>query len=235
MDFNSASESKTRNKKRSFLFRVLARVPFSGGKRTRTADPLHAMQVLYQLSYTPETKLNVTHSLDKCRSDRQVFLRVFSQIFWGPYFAGLFMLLLCSACNLSLNNWQLKSQQTLLKLSHQAPLQLEPPHSLKPYIPLPPAKAHIIRQVTSLDKNGHQRLQLYIHLTQPAEKNQVIDHLVTQYKNDFDIIWFFSHPDKHNAQPEWRNEAAWFSPDIPKDQHYHEIKQATYSHGIYRQ
>ena len=25
-----------------------------GGKRVRTADPLHAMQVLYQLSYTPE-------------------------------------------------------------------------------------------------------------------------------------------------------------------------------------
>ena len=25
-----------------------------GGKRIRTADPLHAMQVLYQLSYTPE-------------------------------------------------------------------------------------------------------------------------------------------------------------------------------------
>ena len=27
-----------------------------GGKRIRTADPLHAMQVLYQLSYTPEEK-----------------------------------------------------------------------------------------------------------------------------------------------------------------------------------
>ncbi len=29
---------------------------FGGGKRTRTADPLHAMQVLYQLSYTPTAK-----------------------------------------------------------------------------------------------------------------------------------------------------------------------------------
>ena len=26
-----------------------------GAKRTRTADPLHAMQVLYQLSYGPTT------------------------------------------------------------------------------------------------------------------------------------------------------------------------------------
>ncbi len=26
----------------------------NGAKRTRTADPLHAMQVLYQLSYGPE-------------------------------------------------------------------------------------------------------------------------------------------------------------------------------------
>ncbi len=29
----------------------------NGAKRTRTADPLHAMQVLYQLSYGPEKTL----------------------------------------------------------------------------------------------------------------------------------------------------------------------------------
>ena len=34
---------------------------FGGGKRIRTADPLHAMQVLYQLSYTPEEK---THCIE---------------------------------------------------------------------------------------------------------------------------------------------------------------------------
>ena len=33
----------------------------SGAKRTRTADPLHAMQVLYQLSYGPESR-NVFHN-----------------------------------------------------------------------------------------------------------------------------------------------------------------------------
>ena len=32
----------------------------SGAKRTRTADPLHAMQVLYQLSYGPKSR-NVIH------------------------------------------------------------------------------------------------------------------------------------------------------------------------------
>ena len=31
-----------------------------GAKRTRTADPLHAMQVLYQLSYGPKS-LDVSH------------------------------------------------------------------------------------------------------------------------------------------------------------------------------
>ena len=31
-----------------------------GAKRTRTADPLHAMQVLYQLSYGPKSQ-NVSH------------------------------------------------------------------------------------------------------------------------------------------------------------------------------
>ena len=32
-----------------------------GAKRTRTADPLHAMQVLYQLSYGPKSR-NVIHN-----------------------------------------------------------------------------------------------------------------------------------------------------------------------------
>ena len=35
--------------------------PGTEGKRIRTADPLHAMQVLYQLSYTPEEK---THCIE---------------------------------------------------------------------------------------------------------------------------------------------------------------------------
>ena len=31
----------------------VTRYSFNGAKRIRTADPLHAMQVLYQLSYGP--------------------------------------------------------------------------------------------------------------------------------------------------------------------------------------
>lgn len=34
-----------------------------GAKRTRTADPLHAMQVLYQLSYGPKSR-NVSISMN---------------------------------------------------------------------------------------------------------------------------------------------------------------------------
>ena len=36
-----------------------------GGKRIRTADPLHAMQVLYQLSYTPEERTHCIEHLSK--------------------------------------------------------------------------------------------------------------------------------------------------------------------------
>ena len=36
----------------------------NGAKRTRTADPLHAMQVLYQLSYGPKFE-NVSHNKSK--------------------------------------------------------------------------------------------------------------------------------------------------------------------------
>lgn len=39
--------------KKAHTFMVCAFL-FGGGKRDRTADLLHAMQALYQLSYTPE-------------------------------------------------------------------------------------------------------------------------------------------------------------------------------------
>ena len=42
---------------------------FSGAKRIRTADPLHAMQVLYQLSYGPE---NADKKLNLSLSDRSL-------------------------------------------------------------------------------------------------------------------------------------------------------------------
>ena len=45
-----------------FLFKIIGTTienPY-GAKRTRTADPLHAMQVLYQLSYGPKSQ-NVVH------------------------------------------------------------------------------------------------------------------------------------------------------------------------------
>ena len=39
---------------------LLLSMQINGAKRTRTADPLHAMQVLYQLSYGPKSR-NVSH------------------------------------------------------------------------------------------------------------------------------------------------------------------------------
>ena len=41
------------------IFGITSENP-DGAKRTRTADPLHAMQVLYQLSYDPKSE-NVSH------------------------------------------------------------------------------------------------------------------------------------------------------------------------------
>ncbi len=46
----SALRPTARQQKRSS---ALQRIFKNGAKRTRTADPLHAMQVLYQLSYGP--------------------------------------------------------------------------------------------------------------------------------------------------------------------------------------
>ena len=47
---------------------------FGGGKRIRTADPLHAMQVLYQLSYTPKRENEVYRIFFR-------FASVFAKIF----------------------------------------------------------------------------------------------------------------------------------------------------------
>ena len=49
----SGGYSNTAEIKKHIPFMVCAFL-FGGGKRDRTADLLHAMQALYQLSYTPE-------------------------------------------------------------------------------------------------------------------------------------------------------------------------------------
>lgn len=46
-----------------------------GGKRIRTADPLHAMQVLYQLSYTPEEKTHCIERFLKNQDPYEIFLK----------------------------------------------------------------------------------------------------------------------------------------------------------------
>lgn len=50
--YSNTAEIKNKIKKH-IPFMVCAFL-FGGGKRDRTADLLHAMQALYQLSYTPE-------------------------------------------------------------------------------------------------------------------------------------------------------------------------------------
>ena len=50
-----------------------------GGKRIRTADPLHAMQVLYQLSYTPEEKTHCIEHLSKNQDPYEIFLALLKQ------------------------------------------------------------------------------------------------------------------------------------------------------------
>lgn len=50
------------------------RIGYSGGdERTRTADPLHAKQVLYQLSYTPRHRFRATSKLLAHRMNSSTF------------------------------------------------------------------------------------------------------------------------------------------------------------------
>ena len=45
---------------------------FGGGKRVRTADPLLAGQVLYQLSYTP----NIVHKILLSQNFREIIVKI---------------------------------------------------------------------------------------------------------------------------------------------------------------
>ena len=50
-----------------------------GAKRTRTADPLHAMQVLYQLSYGPKKQNQKLNNFFKIRKINTTLLFKFNQ------------------------------------------------------------------------------------------------------------------------------------------------------------
>lgn len=196
----------------------------NGGKRTRTADPLHAMQVLYQLSYTPETNLNVTYSANKCRSDRYIFL------FCLLIFNGLL-----TGCHLPLEKWQLKSQQTLAEIqSTSLSFHFEPPRGLEVYT-APTLKLQILHQIPSTDKYGHHRIQVYLYMPGENRKELIYREVVSQYKNDFDIIWIYllKQPLSLEDSDNWKGQAAWFAPHIPPHHHHHTVSQPSYSYGLY--
>jgi hypothetical protein len=54
---------------------------FGGAKRDRTVDLLHAMQALYQLSYSPITILQAVMLWIRARAVNQRCL-IFNRIFW---------------------------------------------------------------------------------------------------------------------------------------------------------
>jgi hypothetical protein len=141
-----------------------------------------------------------------------------------------------TACKSDLDAWQLKSRQKLQGLSENLPVQFEPPYHLETYAPLPVPRISLKHQVISTDKNGRRRLQLYLEMPPHTPKAPGIDKMIAQYKNDFDIIWiFFRSNPKTTESEEWINEAGWFAPDIPKNQHYHDIPRARFIHDTYRQ
>ena len=53
-----------------------------GADRTRTDDPLHAMQVLYQLSYNPGVPTYFIFLLAKCQIYLLIFLHTLRRYIW---------------------------------------------------------------------------------------------------------------------------------------------------------
>ncbi len=162
-EYTNISIKKSPSKERTFLK--------SGGKRIRTADPLHAMQVLYQLSYTPEFEFQCNTSQKRL----SITKRRCTQIFL--LFCTLFFL---NGCFINAETRQTQGKTRELEKAYhdfqKAPFGLEA-HEVK-------VQNHtLLRTLESQDKYGRNRVQLY--LKQPLNIPGILRLLPTTK----DVIW----------------------------------------------
>lgn len=158
----------------------------SGGKRIRTADPLHAMQVLYQLSYTPLDEF-------QCNTPLNPMSRI-NLALSGKFFKVFFCLLFLSSCN------------TLKKVTHTAkepPLQKvlnrqeKPPFALENYQPHT-EKYTLMHQVQTVDKRNLTHGHAFIHAASPLALNTLLQ--LRSRLPQSAIHWFYISPHANALQ-----------------------------------
>jgi hypothetical protein len=196
-----------------------------GGKRTRTADPLHAMQVLYQLSYTPWTHFNVTYprmSVDQIKENISYLFKL-----------G-FVSCLLSACPQQAIQKGLEPYKNS-RLQTQE-LAYEPPLPLKQLGNEALPELKVLASLSSIDRSGYRRLQIYLFYSQAPEQAGYW-RIIERYRNQYDVIWIYisSEPDavKGLNQKHLHAQAAWFAPELPVSMHYPGFKPSHHHDGLY--
>lgn len=154
-----------------------------GGKRIRTADPLHAMQVLYQLSYTPldgiqcNTPLNIMSRIKKRSSS--IFFIFLCQAFF------------LSGCLLTSEPKSISSEH-VFSLANVYQDMTAPPFSRDTYNPLQKTNYSVLARLKTHDKNqqSHQHYYLY---SQASLSTHDIETLLLQSKASHH--WFYISAD----------------------------------------
>ena len=169
----------------------------SGGKRIRTADPLHAMQVLYQLSYTPVSEYNCNTTGKKVSSRNGAFLWVFLLFLWTT-----------TGCAYLSEKDQNQELEKLGQRLDKPPFKPEPMEARR-------SAPKVIHSFSTRDKYGRTRKQIYLSQALPQTQH------VLQWIASEDILWVYTQ-DQLQARCNQKN---LILPDLSELKHTYETTQ----------
>lgn len=153
---------------------------------------------------------------------------------------GLCLGALCGLLNACQNQWlesKWESFQTQVQAQLQHPpiqnLNQIPPRNLKTFEALAEPKLQILEQISSKDKFGHQRLQLYIQ-TSDTPTASLLRGIVSRYDRRYDVVWIYlANSEPRFRAKKWQAQAAWFAPQIPESEHFPGFKPQHQQEGFY--
>jgi hypothetical protein len=154
----------------------------SGGKRIRTADPLHAMQVLYQLSYTPLDE-------DQCNIPLKKMSRINPRLTYYFFIFAPFMIcsLLVSGCKPEKQGSPENTLRHDFQLENVIQTLNNPPLEQENYSHTPQAYT-LLDTFKSSDKS--QNLHRHYYLSTVSNLNiETLESLMT--KNTESVHWIY--------------------------------------------
>ena len=154
-----------------------------GGKRIRTADPLHAMQVLYQLSYTPldgiqcNTPLNIMSRIKKPSS--------------SIFFIFICQLLFLSGCQ-SKSEPKTMSSEHVFSLANVHKNMTAPPFSRDAYSPSQTINYSVLASIKTYDKHQQSHQHHYLHSQNPLTTHDIETLIIS---SEASYHWFYISAD----------------------------------------